>query len=243
MTNCTIINIYCDESCHLERDSQSAMVLGAIWCPQNQAMELNRRIAELKAEYKLSRFFEIKWGKVSSSKLVFYESLVKFFFNTVDLNFRAWIVPDKSILRHNEFAQTHDEWYYKMYFEMLKVIIHPNSGLVYHVYLDIKDTQSRRKLRKFHDVLANANYDFQREMVARMQHVHSHDVGLLQLADLLIGAVSYAARGLTGSSAKQRIVELIRQQSGLSLTRNTLPSAVKVNLCFWQPKTRDFDVL
>ena len=217
------------------------MVLGAVWCVQSQAEHLNRRIAELKAEHGLSPFFEIKWGKVSSSKGAFYEALVDFFFKTGGLHFRAWVIPDKSILRHGEFAQTHDDWYYKMYFNMLKVIIRPNC--VYHIYLDIKDTRSRRKLAKLHEVLANANYDFQRQIVARMQHVHSHDVGLLQLADLLIGAVSYVARGLTGSKAKGRIVELIRERSDLSLARNTLPSAAKVNICYWQPNRRDFDVL
>src|ERR1700722_11096356 len=27
-----IINVYCDESCHLEHDQSNFMVLGAIWC-------------------------------------------------------------------------------------------------------------------------------------------------------------------------------------------------------------------
>jgi len=217
------------------------MILGAVWCPQPAAAAQNYRIAALKKEYGLSQFFEIKWGKVSSSKVAFYAALVNSFFDTATLNFRAWVVPDKSILRHESLAQTHDDWYYKMYFNMLKVIIRPNH--MYHVYLDIKDSQSRRKLQKLHEVLANANYDFQRKIIARMQHVHSHDVGLLQMTDLLVGAVSYAVRNLTGSPAKRQIVELVKQRSGLSLTRNTLPSATKFNLCFWQPNRRDFDVL
>jgi hypothetical protein len=217
------------------------MVLGAVWCLKSQAEHLNHRIAELKAEHGLSPFFEIKWGKVASSKLPFYEALVGLFFGARGLHFRAWVIPDKSILRHNEFAQTHDDWYYKMYFNMLKVIIRPNC--VYHIYLDIKDTRSRQKLAKLHEVLANANYDFRREIIARMQHVHSHDVGLLQLADFLIGAVSYVARELTGSPAKEHIVELIRERSGVTLTRNTLPWALKVNICYWRPNRRDFDVL
>lgn len=238
-----IINVYCDESCHLERDREAAMVLGAVWCPRPLAGVINRRIAELKAQHGLSRFFEAKWGKVSPSKLEFYEALVSLFFDTPDLSFRAWVVPDKSILRHAQFEQTHDEWYYKMYFSMLKVIIQPNSGREYHIYLDMKDTRSRSKLQKLHEVLANANYDFQRSIVARMQHIHSHDVGLLQLADLLIGAISYLARGQVGSLAKLRLLELIRQRSGLSLKRSTLPGAMKVNVCFWQPKAKDCDVL
>jgi Protein of unknown function (DUF3800) len=235
-----IVNVYCDESCHLEHDGQKAMVLGAVWCPEPDASRMNRCVAEIKSAHGLSPFFEIKWGKVSERKLDFYIALVSMFFDSDNLHFRAWIVPDKSILRHKDFVQTHDDWYYKMYFNMLKVIIQPNT--IYHIYLDIKDTRSRLKLQKLHEVLANANYDFRREIVARMQHVHSHNVGLLQVADLLIGAVSYSARGLETSPAKVRLLELIRRRSGLSLTRNTLPSAIKFNLCFWQPKSRDFDV-
>ncbi|MCD4823086.1 MAG: DUF3800 domain-containing protein [Phycisphaerae bacterium] len=229
----SIINVYCDESCHLEHDWEQAMVLGAVWCMKARAAELNRQIADLKAKHGLSRFFEIKWSKVSSSKLAFYEALVELFFNTPVLHFRGWVIPDKSILRHDEFAQTHDVWYYKMYFNMLKIII--RRGKVYHVYLDIKDTRGQKKLQKLHDVLANANYDFQREIIAKMQHVHSHDIGLLQLADLLIGAVSYHARGLASSPAKCRIVEMIQQHSGFTLDKNTLPSETKFNLCIWQP--------
>lgn len=245
MADPPVFNVYCDESCHLEHDCERSMVLGAVWCLASQAEHLNRRIAELKSEHGLSPFFEIKWGRVSPSKLAFYEALVEFFFQTDGLHFRAWVVPDKSILRHGDFAQTHDDWYYKMYFNMLKVII--KTTAVYHVYLDIKDTRSREKLAKLHEVLANAHYDFQWQIVARMQHVHSHDIGLLQLADLLIGAVSYVARGMTDSEgaspAKQRLVELIRERSKVALTHSTLPSETKVNVCYWRPNGRDFDVL
>lgn len=235
-----IMNVYCDESCHLEHDQATAMVLGAIWCTEVDAHELNAQIAALKVEYGLSPFYEVKWGRAGGSKLPFYEALINFFFTTPALHFRAWVVPDKSILRHDEFAQTHDDWYYKMYFNLLKTIIRP--GPTYHIYLDIKDTRSRYKLQKLHEVLANANYDFRREIVARMQHVHSHDVGLMQLADFLIGAVGYSARKLSSSPAKTRLLDLIRMQSGLSLTRSTLPSDAKFNLCFWQPNRRDLDV-
>ena len=35
------------------------------------------------------------------------------------------VVPDKSELAHEQYNQTHDEFYYKMYFDMLKVIFEP----------------------------------------------------------------------------------------------------------------------
>ncbi len=39
-----IINIYCDESCHLENDNQKVMVLGAVWCPFEKKDEIFERL-------------------------------------------------------------------------------------------------------------------------------------------------------------------------------------------------------
>ena len=34
------INVYCDETCHLEHDGHKAMALGAIWCPKDKIKEI-----------------------------------------------------------------------------------------------------------------------------------------------------------------------------------------------------------
>jgi len=229
----TIINIYCDESCHLLNDGQKAMVLGALWCFKLKAAKHNREIALLKSKYRLSPFFEIKWTKISSGKRDFYLDLVNYFFDQRTMGFRAWVIPDKTILAHDDYNQTHDDWYYKMYFYLLRNLI--STERKYHVYLDIKDTRSRKKLQNLREVLSNANYDFSRQIIERIQHVHSHDIGLMQLVDLLTGAISYHARGFTSSSGKNDIVELIKERTGLSLTRNTLPGERKFNICIWRP--------
>ena len=44
-------NIYCDESCHLENDKQTAMVLGAVWCPLDQARKIAVRLREIKKKH------------------------------------------------------------------------------------------------------------------------------------------------------------------------------------------------
>ncbi len=234
-----IINIYCDESCHLPNDGQKAMVLGALWCFKAKANMHNQEIADLKAKHRLSPFFEIKWTKISSGKLEFYIDLINYFFNQRTMGFRAWVIPDKTILAHDDYEQTHDEWYYKMYFYLLRNLISVERK--HHIYLDIKDTRSRKKLHKLREVLSNANYDFSRDIIERIQHVRSHDIGLMQLADLIIGAISYHARGLTGSEAKNDIVRLIKEKTGLSLMRNTLPSERKFNMCIWRPNSGGFE--
>ncbi len=225
-------NIYCDESCHLEGDAQAVMVLGAVWCPAETTREAAQRIREIKKEHGLSPAFETKWSKVSPGKEDFYRALLDYFFDDGDLHFRALIVPDKSKLQHEVFDQTHDSWYYKMYFDMLKVLLSPHAE--YRIYLDIKDTRSADKIRKLHDVLCNNMYDFDHKIITRVQTVRSHEVEQIQLADLLIGAVGYANRRLTSSSAKCSLVERMQKRSGYSLQKTTLLKEEKVNLFRWQ---------
>jgi Protein of unknown function (DUF3800) len=226
-------NIYCDESCHLENDGQPAMVLGAIWCPLNKTREIAVRVREIKRKHGLSATFEIKWTKVSPGKSRFYLDLLDYFFDDDDLHFRALVVPDKSKLGHHAFpGQDHDVWYYKMYFDMLKVILSPTDR--YRIYLDIKDTRGAEKVRKLHDVLCNNLYDFSREIVERVQLVHSHEIEQLQLTDLLVGTISYVNRGLQANSGKLALVERMRNRSGYSLNRTTLLREDKVNLLLWR---------
>ncbi len=225
-------NVYCDESCHLERDRQPVMVLGAVWCPLEKSREISVRIREIKASHGLPPGFETKWTKVSPAKQGFYVDLLDYFFDDDDLHFRALIVPDKAKLRHELHRQTHDTWYYKMYFDMLKAILDPHA--CYRIYIDVKDTRSAAKIAKLHDVLCNNIYDFERRIIERVQTVRSDEVEPLQLTDLLVGIVSYVNRGLSSNSGKVALVERMRKRSGYDLTRTNLLRESKVNLFVWQ---------
>nr|NKB47276.1 DUF3800 domain-containing protein [Legionellales bacterium] len=135
----TTYNVYCDESCHLEHDAQKVMVLGAVWSPVNKTHDIHHDLRQLKKKHGLPVNFEIKWVKVSPAKIEFYLDVLTYFFREKCLHFRALIIPDKSSLNHSKFNHDHDTWYYKMYFDMLKVIFKPSAS--YRVYLDIKDTR------------------------------------------------------------------------------------------------------
>jgi len=211
------------------------MVLGAVWCPLDKRREIAERIREIKRNHELPANFEVKWTKVSPAKRRFYLDLLDYFFDDDDLHFRALVVPDKSRLDHAAFpGQDHDQWYYKMYFDMLKVILSPTDR--YRIYLDIKDTRGGEKVRKLHDVLCNNLYDFSREIVERVQLVHSHELEQLQLADLLVGTVSYVNRGLKTNSGKLALVERMKKRSGYDLDKTTLLKENKVNLLLWRAR-------
>lgn len=225
-------SVYCDESCHLENDHQQVMAIGAVWCPQSKVQEIFRRIREIKTKHNLPVGFEVKWGKVSRSKVGFYADLIDYFFDDDDLSFRCLLVPDKSNLDHARFGQSHDEFYYKIYFDMLKAIF--DSGSSYKIYLDIKDTIGQRRIEKLHDVLCNHQYDFSKRVVKSVEQVRSHQVELIQLADLLIGAITYHNRGLTGNAGKNQLIQKIMKRSGYSLTKTTLVRERKMNLLKWK---------
>ncbi|MFI8620623.1 DUF3800 domain-containing protein [Marinomonas sp. NPDC078689] len=224
-------NVYCDESCHLENDGIKVMTLGALWCPVTKRVDISKRLREIKIKHGLSADFEIKWTKVSKGKLAFYLDVIDYFFDDDDCHFRGLVVPDKSLLNHQNFGQTHDDWYYKMYFVMLKNIFDPESK--YRVYIDIKDTLGHEKISKLHDVVCNSRYDFSQQMIEKMQRIHSHEAEQLQLADLLIGALAYLHRGLTTNQAKLDLIARIKERSGYQLTRNTLIRESKFNLFIW----------
>ena len=238
-----IINIYCDESCHLENDKEKVMALGAVYCPASKKSEIFQMLSELKKKHNLipknkknqndnRAYYELKWNKISLAKINYFKDVVDYFFADDDLNFRVLVVPDKSKLDYEKFNHTHDTFYYKMYFSMLKVILNPD--MAHHIFIDIKDTRSREKVHKLEQVLRNDKYDFAKEIIKKVQQVRSHEVELIQLADLLTGAISYVNRGLTGSMAKNILIEHMRHRSKYSLTKSTLIREQKFNIFLWE---------
>jgi len=230
MTN--LLNVYCDESCHLENDDSNVMVLGAIGCVEDEKTEAFQRLRDIKKKHGLNPVWETKWTKISNTKLDYFIDLVDYFFDNDSLQFRVLIIPDKAQLQHDRFNQSHDEFYYKMYFTMLTGILDPQARN--NVYLDIKDTCGGQKVQRLKEVLRNKYYDYSEErIINRIQIVKSHEIELLQLADLLLGAVAYANRELTTSNAKLAVIERIRERSGYSLMKKTYLTEKNFNIFKW----------
>jgi hypothetical protein len=222
------INIYCDECCHLEHDSQKVMVLGAISCPNQFSREISLKIKQLLIKHDLDEHYESKWVKVSTSKLDFYKEIISLFFESPHLNFRAIIVPDKAKLKHEDFHQTHDTFYYKMYYELLKKLICDNS---HNIYLDIKDTNSNQKMEFLRNIIIKS---FPECHNVKIQSVQSHEVRILQITDVLIGAISYINRNLHTSQAKLELVRFLQEKASLKFRASTSLNRKKINIFFWE---------
>ncbi len=227
-----VFNIYCDESCHLENDNIRVMVLGAVWCPTEKVPEISHRINEIKKQHGVPSGIEIKWSKLSPAKLHLYLALVDYFFEDDNLHFRGVLIPDKTRLNHLQYDQTHDTWYYKICFRMIEPIIDPTQH--YHIYLDIKDTRSEEKRRKLQEVLRNKRRDAHGQIIERVQQIRSHESAIMQLTDILIGAIAYHNRGLRTNLAKCTVIDRIQKRSGWNLETTTWLREPKLNLLCWK---------
>ena len=110
-------NVYCDESCHLVNNDSKYMLIGAVYCPKNKVKKINEYIKYLKENYELSNNIELKWNKIQWKKEKLYLDVVNYFFNQDYLKFRV-IVIDKTVLNHEKYDQTENDFYHKAYYEM-----------------------------------------------------------------------------------------------------------------------------
>lgn len=222
-------NVYCDKSCHLEKNGVPVMAWGATYCLTKRTRHLVDNIRLLKIKHGLSPDFEIKWNKVSPAKLEFYLDLIKYYFNEDDLRFRGLLVQDKSKFHRSDHIQSNGDWYFKLYDSLLQFIFNPQNQ--YCIYMDRKNRHEGRRIKKIHNVLATGVNDLQHNCVNRVQMIQSQESELLQIADLLLGALTYANRNLVSSSAKVKIVRLLRMNLGSGILTNTsIDSATKFNL-------------
>jgi len=224
MTNTLInktFNFYCDESCHLENDKYPFMLISYVSSSYNQVKLHSRNIRSLKMKH----FFkgEMKWSALSKSQYPFYKELIEYFFAT-DLQFRA-IVIDKSKLKHESFHQSHDDFYDKMYYQLLNKKIYPENN--YNIYMDIKDTHSYEKAASLKNYL-NRNF----VSVRTLQIIHSYESELMQLTDVIMGAIAYHLRNDKRVIAKNKIIDKIQAHCPLPISESTPRLSEKFNLFY-----------
>ena len=215
-------NFYCDESTHLENDHHPFMIIGYISTPYHLLKMHNKNIREMKLKHYLKG--ELKWSALSKSQYPFYNELIDYFFSNSSLEFRA-IIINKCQMNHQAFHQSHNDFYDKMYYQLLNKKIYPEH--TYNIYLDIKDTYSYRKAKNLKSYLERDYHN-----IRNLQVINSYESELLQLTDVLIGALNYKIRGLSKVTAKNNIVEKIERHCGRPLTQRTLKGENKFNLFY-----------
>ena len=226
-------NIYCDESCHLVSNDSKYMLIGAVYCPKNKVKKINEYIEHLKENYNISNKIELKWNKIDKKTEKLYLDIINYFFNNDDLKFRV-IVIDKTKLDHEKYNQTENEFYHKAYYEMLKYIIIPGNS--YNIYPDIKDTNSYYYHQVMLDYLRIKMQDTNKRTIKKVQPIRSYEAPILQINDILIGALSYHYRNLSKNSVKLNIISEIKKLYQNDLNETSYCSNTKFNIFIWRSR-------
>jgi hypothetical protein len=229
--------IYIDETCHLENDSQPVMCIGYTKIESENYDVLKNQIKKIKLEYKSPT--EIKWNKLSMSRLPLYKALIDFFFDH-DIQFRAVLVKNKSNLNHSVFNKgDHNTFYYKLTYQLLNNQWVNPADTSYKVLIDIKDTWGNIRLRKLKEVFDNKHYG--NSPFLHFQNIKSHENEFIQYADLFIGAIAYKAKEEhlkpEASEVKKEIVNYLEEKSGYQIDDGTPPWEEKFNIHDFQLKS------
>lgn len=227
------INVYCDESCHLLNDGINIMTLGAIQYPKDAVREMSIKVKELKKKFNC--LGELKWTKVSDKKIDFYKKLIDLYAEDDQMFFRSVIIKDKDRLGYDDLYNytDHDNFYYKMYYYLLKNILEYNTNNIFRTYIDIKDTNSSLKvssLKKYLNSTKSCNKNMN-----NIQQIRSHESNLLQLCDFLLGCVTYANRLDNNNYVKREIYKYLESKVSVDLTEGTPPWERKINLFHFSP--------
>jgi len=232
MTDKPIYKIFCDESCHLQHDGADVMVLGALHCRAEKAMQLNKHIKWLRHEHNYHT--ELKWTKLVAKQWPFYQALIDLVIDSEELRFKTTVVQQKNKLNHDQYnTGSHNNFYYKMFYYTLRDFLDASNK--YRIYLDYMDTLGGEKVAELCRVLQNStNWHLDVEAFV----IQSYEAQLIQVCDLLIGAVSYQNRTDIDHSSKikQKIVNYLQQRLGYRLNINTPPWEAKFNIFRFMPR-------
>lgn len=224
-------NVYCDESCHLQNDGNDVMTIGSVWVPKEKRRMICEDIKRIKRQNGLPITYELKWSKVSSAKRGAYIDLINKFFDDSNCHFRGVVVNEKSNLDFSRFSGDYNDWYYKIYYLMLKEI--PEEYDQMNVYMDIKQENSASYMALLRQYLI---FHLGQRSINNFQVIRSDEVEIMQMTDVLIGAVSYVNRNLNSSKTKIELVNLIRERSGSLLNFTTRRNEKKFSLLSWRPR-------
>lgn len=229
----TTFNLYCDESRHTSDPSQNFAVIGVLQCPRDEKRRLVHRIHSLMSLHNVKG--EFGWKKLSPNRREFYETLLELFVEESELNFRC-IVVDKNSLDHDKWNDGDKELgFYKMYYQLLVHWLKP--GNEYSIYLDWQQNSCSSRFEELRQVLIHKLSG--RAKISCLEPVTSHTQPLIQLADLLMGAVGYQWNGLDSKPDKslfksgyaQKLANMLGREN---LVQGTGPNEQKFNIFNWQ---------
>ena len=227
-------HIYCDESSTVKR---KYMLIGGLWLPSQIEREIRNSLLDVKNNYGIQH--ELKWTKVSKTYFDIYRDFVNVFFDFQDLVFKC-IIIDTSILDYQNYHNGDKELgFYKFYFFLISRNLIPNSK--HYLFTDSIDNREPNRLSDLKRIINNwykKNCDPDWAPLINIEPKDSKKDELIQLVDILLGAVAFSWNQDGTSQGKTLLVKQIT--SNLGLNTKTLHFVTpkrfqKFNIWKWNP--------
>jgi len=229
--------IICDESCTEKKN----LIIGALIIPRKNHPLLIEELKELKKQLNLRWEGEIKWSKVSKKYLEKYKKILEWFFGHLKSNhlkFRVHVI-DKGKKEYRDYGDGDKEnAFYKVFFHLLKECMRrlavEEEGSNVLILLDDKKNRYPFRLPLLKTTLnAALKRDLKlQSIVANVEPRQSSGKkveGMIQIVDVLIGAIGYVRNGahkVPGAAfAKIEIIKYLEELLGARLEYDTHAAA------------------
>lgn len=211
-------DIYCDES---SQTRHRYMAMGGLVIPTVRVTRANDVISKLRLPELPSG--EMKWGAVSKSKIIPYRRLVDAFFDDPmfgGVDFHATVV-DTQQQDHLHFGDgDRDKTFNKELYQLAAKFARLYPSHLFHLYPDERQTihtpAELRDILNFGRRKARDGRDFP---FRRCHFRNSRETPLLQLVDILLGALAYRINGhanaVDASPAKVELSRHVLQRAGI----------------------------
>jgi hypothetical protein len=218
------MHVYCDES---QTSGVRFTVYGGIVIPATSVPVFDEVMQEWRKTTHM--FHEIAWEKVSKSYLDGFKSLVDLAFDHIaqeHFDFKAVVFDshDRRYVRGDK-----EQGFYKLYYQfLLKKFVPYAMSDDHRLYVYIDERTTKYKLSTLHAVLNNgirATTARTGEIVKKVEPRNSKECNLIQVADLLMGAIGYQCNGLDkrleAARHKVELARYIAEKAGVkTLTEN-----------------------
>lgn len=223
-------DVYCDESrpdlfagnisC-----TDKYLFIGSLWLPFEKRAKVKNQLKQIRRKFGM--YTEVKWQKVCPSKKDVYIELIDLFINYgPDLRFRCIAIEPKKVDLMRYHQNDRELGFYKFYYQLLHHWILDFNE--YHIFCDLKTNRVRDRLNTLSKCLQNANLS---AVIHQVQALPSKDTDLIQLTDLLLGAVSARINdAIKRDGAKMEVIEHLEQRLGKGRLRHTPRAEQKFNI-------------
>ena len=223
-----LFHIYCDESRQVE---DRFMIFGGIIVSFDDLAKTEQSISTKRNDTQL--FGELKWTKISNERCDGYRDFVDLFFVKAKsglIAFKSVVFDTSHIDYHTYHGGSKEIGFYKLWYQFLLYAFKDyctSSQCRWKVFLD--ERSSSYSLSEFKTILnkgIRTKYNLSADIVRSVEPIKSHNAPILQIADILMGAIGFQMNDYhlrpQARIAKINIAHYISEKAGLlSLKQKT----------------------